>query len=197
MDVPLWSECRQRNVIRQRILIHHKKEITSALIWKKRAAIWINLNMYGDKINAVFASNHHAIHSKCYERYLNDAVLTALSAVYQILIYPNINQFEQPVSRRHLICSDIEIHQERCSAKSKSQRSAVVMASWYDSDGKVNLHTTASYIFGIVQYFLKHAYRTDVSDEPSVKYTDHLFANVMRLSLLRETPPPPGAKLGI
>ena len=41
MDVPLWSECRQRNVIRQRILIHHKKEITSALIWKKRAAIWI------------------------------------------------------------------------------------------------------------------------------------------------------------
>ena len=77
-----------------------------------------------------------------------------------------INQFEQPVSRRHLICSDIEIHQERCSAKSKSQRSAVVMASWYDSDGKVNLHTTASYIFGIVQYFLKHAYRIDVSDEP-------------------------------
>ena len=25
MDVPLWSECRQRNVIRQRILICHKK----------------------------------------------------------------------------------------------------------------------------------------------------------------------------
>ena len=74
--------------IRQRILIHHKKEITSALIWKKRAAIWINLNMYGDKINAVFASNHHAILSKCYERYLNDAVLTALSAVYQILYIP-------------------------------------------------------------------------------------------------------------
>ena len=157
--------------------MHHKKEITSVLIWKKRAAIWINLNMYGDKINAVFASNHHAILSKCYERYLNDEVLTALSAVYHIL-YTNINQFEQPVSRRHLICSDIEIHQERCSAKSKSQRSAVVMASWYDSDGKVNLHTTASYIFGIVQYFLKHAYRIDVSDEPSMKYTDHLFANV-------------------
>ena len=39
MDVPLWSECRQRNVIRQRILIRHKKEITSALIWKKRAAV--------------------------------------------------------------------------------------------------------------------------------------------------------------
>ena len=39
MDVPLWSECRQRNVIRQSILIRHKKEITSALIWKKRAAI--------------------------------------------------------------------------------------------------------------------------------------------------------------
>ena len=58
------------------------------------------------------------------------------------------------------------------------QRSAVVMASWYDSDGKVNLHTTASYIFGTVQYFLKHAYRIDVSDEPSMKYTDHLFANV-------------------
>ena len=38
--------------------------------------------------------------------YLNDTVLTALSAVYHIL-YPNINQFEQPVSRRHLICSDI------------------------------------------------------------------------------------------
>ena len=133
--------------------------------------------MYCDKINAVFASNHHAILSKCYERYLNDTVLTALSAVYHIL-YPNINQFEQPVSRRHLICSDIEIHQERFSAKSKSQRSAVVMASWYDSDGKVNLHTTASYIFGIVQYFLKHAYRIDVSDEPSMKYTDHLFANV-------------------
>ena len=74
MDVPLWSECRQRNVIRQRILIHHKKEITLVLIWKKRAAIWINLNMYGDKINAVFASNHHAILSKCYERYLNDEV---------------------------------------------------------------------------------------------------------------------------
>ena len=52
------------------------------------------------------------------------------------------------------------------------------MASWLDSDGKVNLHTTASYIFGIVQYFLKHAYRIDVSDEPSMKYTDHLFANV-------------------
>ena len=51
--------------------------------------------MYGDKINAVFASNHHAILSKCYERYLNDTVLTALSAVYQ----HNINQFEQPVSR--------------------------------------------------------------------------------------------------
>ena len=79
MDVPLWSECRQRNVIRQRILIHHKKEITSVLIWKKRAAIWINLNMYCDKINAVFASNHHAILSKCYERYLNDAVLMRLS----------------------------------------------------------------------------------------------------------------------
>ena len=89
-----------------------------------------------------------------------------------------INQFEQPVSRRHLICSDIEIHQERFSAKSKSQRSAVVMASWYDSDGQVNLHTTASYRFGIVQYFLKHAYRIDVSDEPSMTYTDHLFANV-------------------
>ena len=87
MDVPLWSECRQRNVIRQRILIHHKKEITSVLIWKKRAAIWINLNMYGDKINA---SNHHAILSKCYERYLNDEVLTALSAVYHIL-YPNLS----------------------------------------------------------------------------------------------------------
>ena len=88
--------------------------------------------MYGDKINAVLASNHHAILSKCYERYLNDTVLTALSAVYHIL-YPNINQFEQPC--RHLICSDIEIHQERFSAKSISQRSAVVMASWYDSDG--------------------------------------------------------------
>ena len=174
MDVPLWSECRQRNVIRQRILIHHKKEITSALIWKKRAAIWINLNMYGDKINAVFASNHHAIHSKCYERYLNDAVLTALSAVYQILIYPNINQFEQPVSRRHLICSDIEIHQERCSAKSKFQRSAVVMASWYDSDGK---DYCIMHIWNCA-VFLEHAYRTDVSDEPSMKYTDHLFANV-------------------
>ena len=109
--------------------------------------------MYGDKINAVFASNHHAILSNCYERYLNDTVLTALSAVYHIL-YPNISS--HAVSRRHLICSDIEIHQERFSAKSKSQRSAVVMASWYDSDGKVNLHTTASYIFGIVQYFLKH-----------------------------------------
>ena len=68
----------------------------------------------------------HAILSKCYERYLNDTVLTALSAVYHIL-YPNINQFEQPVSRRHLICSDIEIHIERFSAKSKSQRSAVVI----------------------------------------------------------------------
>ena len=67
------------------------------------------------KFNAVFASNHHAILSKCYERYLNDAVLTALSAVYHIL-YPNINQFEQPVSRRHLICSDIEMHQEPFSA---------------------------------------------------------------------------------
>ena len=133
--------------------------------------------MHGDKINAVFASIHHAILSKCYERYLNDTVLTALSVVYRIL-YPDINQFEQPVSRRHLICSDIEIHQERFSAKSKSQRSAVVMASWYDSDGKVNLHTTASYILGIVQYFLKHAYRIDVSDEPSMKYTDRLFANV-------------------
>ena len=65
----------------------------------------IDLNMYGDKINAVFSSNHHAILSKCYERYLNDTELTALSAVYHIL-YPNINQFEQPVSRRHLICSD-------------------------------------------------------------------------------------------
>ena len=42
------------------------------------------------KFNAVFASNHHAILSKCYERYLNDTVLTALSAVYHIL-YPNIN----------------------------------------------------------------------------------------------------------
>ena len=105
--------------------------------------------MYGDK---VFASNHHAILSKCYERYLNVTVLTALSAVYHIL-YPNINQFEQPVSRRHLICSDIEIHQERFSVKSKSQRSAVVMASWY---GKVNLHTTtASYIIGIVAVFLE------------------------------------------
>ena len=90
--------------------------------------------MHGDKINAVFASIHHAILSKCYERYLNDTVLTALSVVYHIL-YPDINQFEQPVSRRHLICSDIEIHQDRFSAKSKSQRSAVVMASWYDSDG--------------------------------------------------------------
>ena len=48
------------------------------------AAIWINLNMYGDKINAVFASKH-AILSKCYERYLHDAVLTALSAVYHII----------------------------------------------------------------------------------------------------------------
>ena len=67
------------------------------------------------KFNAVFASNHHAILSKCYERYLNDTVLTALLAVYHIL-YPNINQFEQPVSRRHLICSDIEKHQERFSA---------------------------------------------------------------------------------
>ena len=86
----------------------------------------------------------------------------------RLYLYPNINQFEQPVSRRHLICSDIEIPRERFSAKSKSQRSAVVMASWYDSDGKVNLHTTASYIFGIVQ----HAYRIDVSDEPSMKYTD-------------------------
>ena len=62
---------------------------------EESSAIWISLNMYGDNINAVFASNHHAIHSKCYERYLNDAVLTALSAVYHIL-YPNINQFEQP-----------------------------------------------------------------------------------------------------
>ena len=85
--------------------------------------------------------------------------------------------YQQLVSRRHLICIDIEIR-ERFSAKSKSQRSAVVMASWYDSDGQVNLHTTASYRFGIVQYFLKHAYRIDVSDEPSMKYTDHLFANV-------------------
>ena len=30
----------------------------------------IDLNMYGDKINALFSSNlHHAILSKCYERY--------------------------------------------------------------------------------------------------------------------------------
>ena len=39
-------------------------------------------NIYGDKINAIFSSNHHAILSKCYERYLNDIELTALSAVY-------------------------------------------------------------------------------------------------------------------
>ena len=63
-------------------------------------------------MHAVFSSNHHAILSKCYERYLNDTELTALSGMYHIL-YPNINQFEQPVSRRHLICSDIEIHGER------------------------------------------------------------------------------------
>ena len=102
MDVPLWSECRQRNVIRQTILLRHEKEITSALIWKKRPAIWIRY-----KFKYVWWQYlHHAILSKCYERYLNDTVLTALSAVYYIL-YPNINQFEQPVSCRHLICSDI------------------------------------------------------------------------------------------
>ena len=100
--------------------------------------------MYGDKINAVFASNHHAILSQCYERYLNDTVLTALSAVYHIL-YPNINQFEQPVSRRHLICSDIEIHQELFQ-----QNQNLNVLQWYDSDRKVNQHTTASYKFGIV-----------------------------------------------
>ena len=33
-----------------------------------------------------------------------------------------------------------------------------------------------------LQYFLKHAYRIDVSDEPSMKYTDHLFANVNYLT---------------
>ena len=86
-DEMLWSECRQRNVIRQRILIRHKKEITSALIWMKRAAIWIRYR-YGDTINAVFSSSHHAILSKCYERYLNDTELSALSAVYHIQYKP-------------------------------------------------------------------------------------------------------------
>ena len=52
------------------------------------------------------------------------------------------------------------------------------MASWYDSDGQVNLYTPASYRFGIVQYFLKHAYRIDVWNETSMKYSDHLFGNV-------------------
>ena len=122
--------------------------------------------MYGDKINAVFASNHHAIHSKCYERYLNDTVLTALSAVYHIL-YPNINQFEQPVSRRHLILKYTK------NVFQQNQNLNVLQWLWYPGMilmGKVNLHATASYIFGIVQYFLKPAYRIDVSDEPSRKY---------------------------
>ena len=103
-------------------------------------------------------------------------LLCRLCITYYIPIWTNLSS--HAVSRRHLICSDLEIHQERFSAKSKSQRSAVVKAPGNDSDGKVNLHTTASYIFGIVQYFLKHALSYDVSDEHSMKYTDHLFANV-------------------
>jgi hypothetical protein len=135
-------------------------------------------NIHDIKINAVFSSNHHTIRSKCYERYLNDTELTALSGVYHIL-YPNMSQSET-VSRRHLVCSDIDVHGEHfLSGKSKSQCSAVVMASWYDSNGHVNIHTGVSYRFGIVQYFLKHAHRIDVQAEPStIPETDHLFAKV-------------------
>ena len=63
----------------------------------------------------------------------------------------------------------------------QNQKINVLQWLWHpgsDSDGQVNLHTAASYRFGIVQYFLKHVYSIDVSDEPSMKYTDHLFANV-------------------
>ena len=63
-------------------------------------------NIHNIKINAVFSSNHHTIRSKCYERYLNDTELTALSGVYHLL-YPNMSQSES-VSHQHLVCSDID-----------------------------------------------------------------------------------------
>ena len=105
-------------------------------------------NIQGIEINSEFSPNVHTIRSKCYERYLNDMELTALSCVYHIL-YPNMNRSES-VSRRHLVFSDIDVNGEHfLSAKSKSQCSAVIMASWYDSNGQVSIQSGTSNRFGI------------------------------------------------
>ena len=134
-------------------------------------------NIQGIEINSEFSPNVHTIRSKCYERYLNDTELTALSCVYHIL-YPNMNRSES-VSCRHLVFSDIDVNGEHfLSAKSKSQCSAV-MASWYDSNGQVSIQSGTSNRFGIVQYFMKHTHRIDVEDEfNTFTITDHLFAKV-------------------
>ena len=86
----------------------------------------------------------------------------------------------ESVSRRHLVSSDIDVNGEHfLSAKSKSQCSAVVMASWYDSNGQVSIQSGTSNRFGIVQYFMKHTHRIDVEDELNTfTITDHLFAKV-------------------
>lgn len=63
---------------------------------------------YSETIDAVLTSSNHKIMSKCYEGYLNYDDIVALSHVYHAL-YPMMAT-PSPVPRKHLVCTDIEVH---------------------------------------------------------------------------------------
>ena len=115
--------------------------------------------------------------TKWYEGYFNGRYVSALSIDYHAL-YPMMNT-SAPIPRKHLVCTDIEVHGERLlSMKSKSQCSSDIMAYWYASNGEMSVHSIP-HRFGIVHYLIRHSIMiTTLIAEHNSKNGEHLFARV-------------------
>ncbi|SMN02100.1 hypothetical protein SPONN_442 [uncultured Candidatus Thioglobus sp.] len=128
----------------------------------------------------------HDVPSKLFEKYFTDTELEALKNTYSLLYPDSTIPF---VPRKHTIFYDVEVLGEHfLSRRSRSERSAVVMAYWND---KRSTRTANPVKAGVVEYFFMHtiALNSDTLDETAVKRkeVEHIFA---RVKLYSEHPRP-------
>ena len=111
-------------------------------------------NAFSDGISQIQAALQPLIHnissSRLYEKYLSDSDVLFLQEVYSNL-YPSDRAFSF-VPRKHIVISDVSVLGERfLSLRSRSQRSAVVMANWCRSAGTIEVNGN-QFMAGEVQF---------------------------------------------
>ena len=129
------------------------------------------------QIEAVLQPFHDISSSRLFEKYLSDSDVVFLQEVYSNL-YPADNAFNF-VPKRHVIINDLSVLGERfLSRRSRSERSAVVMANWCRSACAIGLNGT-QFMAGEVQFYFLHT--MDISTcatGAKTKKVEHIFAKV-------------------